>query len=98
MLDLGFLPGGNSSVALGINVLAKWVGYGDYQNSDGVTHAFIGTYQKGMRDLNSLIAPNSGLVLSAATAIDVEGQIIGHGMINGEEHAFLLTPRLLGRF
>jgi hypothetical protein len=51
-----------------------------------------------MRDLNSLIAPNSGLVLSAATAINVEGQITGRGMINGEEHAFLLTPRLLGRF
>jgi probable HAF family extracellular repeat protein len=98
MLDLGFLPGGNSSVALGINVFGEVVGYGDYQNSDGMTHAFIWTYQKGMRDLNSLIAPNSGLVLSVATGINVEGQITGHGMINGEEHAFLLTPRLLGRF
>jgi hypothetical protein len=45
-----------------------------------------------MIDLNSLIAPGSGWVLESATAVNDSGQIAGNGIIDGQEHAFLLTP------
>jgi hypothetical protein len=46
-----------------------------------------------MQDLNTLIRPNSGWVLTAATDINVWGQIVGSGMLNGQAHGFLLTPK-----
>ena len=60
--------------------------------SDGTGHAFI--YEDGtMLDLNNLIAPNSGLTLSLAYAINDEGQIVGMAYnSSGYEQAFLLTP------
>ena len=47
-----------------------------------------------MTDLNSLIPAGSGWVLEAAKAINNAGQIAGFGMINGAEHAFLLSPTM----
>jgi hypothetical protein len=46
-----------------------------------------------MQDLNTLIRTNSGWVLTTATDINVWGQIVGNGTLNGEPHGFLLTPR-----
>lgn len=43
-------------------------------------------------DLNSLIPPESGWVLKEASAINDLGQIAGHGLYQGEQRAFLLTP------
>ena len=54
---------------------------------------FIWSAQRGMQDLNKLIPPNSGWVLNAATDINVWGQIVGSGMLNGQPHGFLLTPK-----
>ncbi len=46
-----------------------------------------------MIDLNDLIPSNSGWMLADAKAINDSGQIVGYGFdINGEQHAFLLTP------
>ncbi|HEY9727697.1 MAG TPA: hypothetical protein V6D50_14705, partial [Chroococcales cyanobacterium] len=45
-----------------------------------------------MTDLNSLISPDSGWLLSGAQGINNVGQIVGDGYINNEFHAFLLTP------
>ncbi len=45
-----------------------------------------------MTDLNTLIPPNSGWILTEARGINDAGQITGTGTINGETHAFLLTP------
>lgn len=57
--------------------------------SDG--DAFI--WQHGaMSNLNDLIPSDSGWALYGATAINERGQIVGHGRIDGEFHAFLLTP------
>jgi probable HAF family extracellular repeat protein len=53
---------------------------------------FLWTKQKGMQDLNNLIPPKSGWVLEYAASINNRGQITGSGTINGETHAFLLTP------
>ncbi len=45
-----------------------------------------------MLDLNNLLSPGSGWSLQAATGINDLGQIVGYGMINGNQQAFLLTP------
>jgi hypothetical protein len=44
-------------------------------------------------DLNDLIPKDSGWTLQAAESINDAGQITGFGVINGEVHAFLATPR-----
>ncbi len=46
-----------------------------------------------MKDLNKLIPPGSGWVLVEADGVNDSGQIVGMGMHNGQEHAFLLTPQ-----
>lgn len=48
-----------------------------------------------MRDLNTLIAANSGWELQSATAINVAGKIVGTGTLNGQQHAALLTPQCM---
>lgn len=54
-------------------------------------HAFV--YKDGvMQDLNYLIPAASGWVLIEARSINDSGQIVGFGIVNGQEHAFLLTP------
>jgi probable HAF family extracellular repeat protein len=56
--------------------------------SDVVRHAWI--WQNGvMTDLNTLIPPGSGWVLTKATGINDNQQIVGWGGISGQTHAFL---------
>jgi uncharacterized protein (TIGR03437 family) len=43
-------------------------------------------------DLNTLVTNATGWTLTNATAVNDAGQIVGAGFINGQEHAFLLTP------
>jgi probable HAF family extracellular repeat protein len=97
MTDLGTLGGVNSE-ALSINATGQIVGDADtgagrvagafYTN----THAFL--WSSGvMKDLNQLIPPGSGWFLAAATPINDSGQIVGVGTFNGQERAFLLSPR-----
>lgn len=44
-------------------------------------------------DLNDLIPPDSGWVLTLARGVNAAGLIVGEGVLNGESgHAFLLTP------
>ena len=45
-----------------------------------------------MTDLNSLVDPASGWNITIAQAINDSGQIVGGGTINGQTHAFLMTP------
>ncbi|MFZ0279277.1 MAG: hypothetical protein WA254_02780 [Candidatus Sulfotelmatobacter sp.] len=47
-----------------------------------------------MHDLNTLISASSGWVLNSATDINVWGQIVGEGTLNGAPHGFLLTPKV----
>jgi probable HAF family extracellular repeat protein len=42
--------------------------------------------------LTQHIPANSGWVLNEARAINATGQIAGWGTINGQVHAYLLTP------
>jgi hypothetical protein len=54
-------------------------------------HAFI--YHNGaITDLNSLIDASLGWELIYATDINDRGQIVGYGLVNGQGHAFLLSP------
>jgi uncharacterized protein (TIGR03437 family) len=103
--DLGLLPGGVSSAALGINNSGDVVGFNSSQpptfalqlaayfgGSSGTTYtAFI--YSGGkMYNLNSQLTNGTGWQLSFANQINNAGQIVGTGLINGNQHAFLLTP------
>jgi probable HAF family extracellular repeat protein len=89
MHDLGTL-GGFFSAGYGINHKGWITGSSSRLNFPG-DHAFIwdGTT---MYDLNDLIAPSSGWVLTNGSDINDFGQITGYGTVNGETHAFLLTP------
>ena len=43
-------------------------------------------------NLNTMIAANSGWILTKALAINNAGQIVGVGQFNGQTRAFLLSP------
>jgi len=86
--DLGTLDGYTNSYASDINNNSQIVGYtfSDFR-------ALL--WEKGtVTDLNTLIDPNSGWILGAATAINNQGQIVGEGLLDGQNvvQAFLLTP------
>ncbi len=86
--SLGELPGseGTGTTPLGINNSEHVVG-----ESKG--SAFIWTRANGIRDLNSLLDESAaGWRLNAANAINDNGQIVGYGLHNGEQKAFLLNP------
>jgi probable HAF family extracellular repeat protein len=87
--DVGTL-GGSCSIAYEVGESGQVVGQAD--TSAGRQHAFL--YISGMmQDLNDLIPAGSGWELSVATGMNEGGQIVGYGLINGQTHAFLLTPR-----
>jgi probable HAF family extracellular repeat protein len=88
LIDLGSL-GGNYSAAFGINNLGQIVGAST--RPDGVQAAFVWNGIK-IVDLNTRIPSAPEWFLSSATAINDEGRIVGMGVLNGEIHAFRLTP------
>jgi probable HAF family extracellular repeat protein len=88
--NIGTLPGGSSSLPGFITDSLVIVGQSGV--ADGSNHAYIWTKKKKMRDLNNMIPKNSGWVLNHAASINKKGQIVGYGVINGEEHGFLLKP------
>ncbi len=88
MHDLGTL--GGSSTAYSINSVGEIVGYSEV-NQGADQHAFL--YYGGlMTDLNSVLPLNSGWDLQQANSINNVGQIAGTGTLNGQTHAYLLTP------
>ena len=91
ILDLGVLPGFIASGAYAVNDAGEVVG-ASFGNDYNTGDAFVWTAGTGMQDLNSLIPANSGWVLNVATFISPKGQISGYGVINGQTHAFVLTP------
>ena len=92
MLDLGTLGGANS-YSIGMTTDGRVVGTSEVEpDVSNYSHAFLYSAGGGMVDLNTMIDPLSGWELLDADDINDAGQITGQGLINGEYHAFLLTP------
>src|SRR5262249_18401596 len=91
--DLGTFPNGGISYALGVNSQGD-AGGAAYLDASGAGNyrAFVYTEQTGMRNLNNLIDCRLGWRLREATGINDNGQIVGWGELNGQIHAFRLTP------
>jgi probable HAF family extracellular repeat protein len=93
MQDLGTFPGALATVfpcCNTINDSRQIVGFTIDQG--GNSRAILWQNYIWM-DLNNLIPKHSGWTLQAAESINDAGQITGFGVINGEVHAFLATPR-----
>ncbi|MFQ5400803.1 MAG: hypothetical protein ACE5E7_14555 [Anaerolineae bacterium] len=89
MSDLGALgdPAATSSEARGINSAGVVVGRSQLTGQDRAV-----LWEKGsIVDLNDLLPPDSGWLLTVAESINDAGWIVGAGVINGEQHAFLLV-------
>ena len=70
------------------NSIAGWF----QEGGERETKAFL--YKNGnMVDLNDLIAPNSGWVLTEASAVKDAGQMVGYGFYKGVVRAFIATPK-----
>jgi probable HAF family extracellular repeat protein len=72
------------------NDLGRAVGQGTLASGTGF--AVFWSKETGIRNLNKSISKNSGWLLVGASSINLSGQISGWGVINGENHGFLLTP------
>jgi probable HAF family extracellular repeat protein len=90
MRDLAPLPGADSSAAYAVSRTSQVVGAS--QTAAGMKRATL--WRNGNpTDLNALLPPHSGWVLTEARAVNDHGQIAGQGFWNGKPCAFLLTPR-----
>jgi probable HAF family extracellular repeat protein len=94
LTDLGTLPGGTQSYAYAVNNLGQAVGASD--SSAGAQRAVLFD-RGGIRDLNRLIPSDAGWLLTEARDINESGQIVGTGVVDGQERAFLLTPTGRGK-
>jgi probable HAF family extracellular repeat protein len=74
-----------------INNSGQVVGQADVSGSL-YGHAFFADATGPLVDLNDVIPAGSGWELTDAQGINDRGQIAGTGTINGQDHAFLLTP------
>lgn len=92
IIGLPFLPGGTNSQAFAINAEGLIVGTSNgpagvspLEQSHAV--AWIGG---SVIDLNGLLPANSAWLLTSATGVNDRGQIVGEGVFEGTDRAFLL--------
>jgi probable HAF family extracellular repeat protein len=90
MHAIPLLAGASGGIAIGVNSGGTVVGV-YYRTAIG-SGPFVYDPVHGMRDLNSLIPPSLGWNIENATGINNAGQIVGYGVHNGTEQAFILTP------
>jgi probable HAF family extracellular repeat protein len=93
MTDLGSIGSDPCSRATSINARGQIVGLTAAVCGGAATHGFL--WEKGgpAIDLNTLVAPSSGLALTEPTSINDRGEIAGVGTLpNGDQHAFVLIP------
>ena len=94
--DLGTLGGGLRSSGADINdadqvVGSAWLSTVETSLYDpSLYHAFVWDAANGMVDLNDLAAA-PGWLLTAATAINARGEIVGTAIKDGQLHGFLLS-------
>ena len=102
--DLGVLGSDLSSAAVGINDSGAVVGFSSskvpeitlalapvLESAVSNSHAFVYTNGK-MYSLAQQLMNGAGWQLTSAIAVNDAGQIAGTGIINQQQHAFLLTP------
>ncbi len=87
------LPGSNGSAASAIDSFGYVVGWSTMASNPSSARATLWSTRTGVWDLNTLIPVNSGWVLQQAMGINSWGQVVGNGTLNGQSHAFLLTPK-----
>lgn len=90
--DLGTLTGGLAAQADAVNNNDQVVGRANSPNDPDNDHAFIWDANNGMKDLNDLIQPDPTWLLTEATGINDNGQIVGWGLHHGVQSIFVLTP------
>lgn len=79
--NIGLLPGGDNRLSHAINNLGQVVGDG-FLLDNGV-----------IKELKDLLPTTSKWTGLDAYSINDSGQIVGRGLIDGAEHAFLITPQ-----
>lgn len=94
VVNLGALCGPAMAGASAINNLGQIVGYSQICDGSGSYHGFIVGADDKMIDLNSLLTDQdaSKWVIRSASGINELGQITGVGLVNGQVHAFIMTP------
>ena len=88
MRDIGTIEN-YSTNAMAINNFSQVVGYA--WDKDSAYFGFIWDEEE-LKDLNTLLINPTDYVITIARDINNLGQISAEGYINGEHHAFLLTP------
>lgn len=92
MTDLGNLPGDCSSQATAINSSGQIVGNGSL-DCNNEAHALLFENGGAPIDLNTLVAPGSGVTFLNPFNINDRGEIAGFGVLtNGDARAILLIP------
>jgi probable HAF family extracellular repeat protein len=86
--DLGSLPGDAASQANGINAVGQVVGWS--RSAHQSASRAVLWQGNVIIDLNSLLPADSGWVLTSASGINDEGQIVGVGLHDGRWRGFLL--------
>jgi probable HAF family extracellular repeat protein len=92
--DLGSLPGDASSQANGINAVGQVVGWS--RSADQSVSRAVLWQGNVTTDLNSLLPQDSGWVVTSASGINDEGQIVGLGLHDGRWRGFLLDRASVG--
>ena len=93
MTDLSLQVGGSYGKAESINLSGQVVGLADNRQSYPYPGQSAMLWQSGQAyDLNTLLVGDTGWTLTDAAAINDSGQVAGSGRINGQTHAYLLTP------
>ena len=95
LTDLGVLRSDACSTGWAINQTGQIVGSAGITpgGCNGPGHGFLWENGGPLVDLNSLVAPGSGLEMTESVGINDRGEISGIGVVaNGDVHAFLLIP------
>jgi probable HAF family extracellular repeat protein len=93
MTNLGSLYGDVCSLAFGSNSKGQIVGNSIPCDVDGPSRPFLWENGGPMVDLNTLIPPDSGIVLNEAEIVNERGEIVASATLdNGEGHTYLLIP------